>query len=426
MRFRLQPVAAILLFLLASPLACAQDEDTPKPQERWKAETFRDVFTAIRAKPPDYDKADQLLADAADKDPTDHRWPQWRAYVARMRGDFPAALTHIKRARELAPRDLFLISTHINILFDAKSWPQAQKEIAAALESHPDLAKEPWPYIYRAIAAKNAGDATGAEADFAKAAPLLIKQEPGQASALLAMMERFGQIDQAIAWASKPAENDPRWKAIVANLHLRKGDALKAGQIINHAMNQLDGLDDSGRWSVLAVAGNVYIHANQHDLAAVCYEGLVDMKPDDVTSLNNLSYMLSECVSKPDPARALELSQKAIKLAQEQGGPGAPLLDTHGWNLVLDARIDEGIPYLQRAMDQLPDDPDPAIHLARAHLRKAPPDVKSAAQYLTDARKFYQARVDAKQQLDPKLKARLENAEKELHEATAAAGAKAR
>ena len=419
MRFRLYTVTPILIFVLAAAPARAQDEDAPKPEDRWKAETFRDVFTAMRAKPPEYDKADKLLADAAQKDPADHRWPQWRAHVARLRGDFPTALTHIKRARELAPQDLYLVATHIDILFDAKSWPEARKEISAALESHPDIAKLPWPYAYRAIAAKNAGDAKSAEEDFAKAAPLVIKQEPEQAGTLLAAMERFGQSEQAIAWASRPAEKDPRWKAILANLHLHQGDANKAGQIINQAMNQLDGLDDGDRWSVLAVAGNVYIQADQHDLAAVCFEGLVDMKPDDVTSLNNLSYMLSECVSKPDPAKALEISQKAIKLAEDQGGPGAPLLDTHGWNLVLNGKVDEGLIYLKQAMEQLPDDPDPAIHLAKAHLRKTPPDTKTAAEYLENAKKFYQAKLEAKEKLDPKLKSRLESAEKQFQAATA-------
>jgi tetratricopeptide (TPR) repeat protein len=426
---RLRPyhfAALVIVLLLPAPATRAQDDDDnsnrdrrPKPEDRWKVETLQQVFTAIGAKPPDYDKADKLLEEAVAKDSADPYWPRMQAHVARLRGDLPKAITHIKRSRELAPQDPSLIQTHVEILLDAKSWPDAIKEASSTLESHPKLASEPWPHAYRAIAAKNTGDAKSAEEDFAKAAELVIKKEPEQASPLLGMMEHFGQIDQAIAWASKPADKDPRWKAILANLHLRKGDAHKAGQIINQAMNQLDDLDDRARWSVLAVAGQVYIHANQHDLAAVCFEGLVDMKPDDVTSLNNLSYMLSECVSKPDPARALELSQHAIKIAEEQGGPGAPLLDTHGWNLVLNKKVDEGIIYLKQAMEQLPDDPDPAIHLAKAHLRKSPPDQKTAADYLEKAKKFYKAKLDAKEQLDPKLKSRLESAETEFQKAQA-------
>ncbi len=79
-------------------------------------------------------------------------------------------------------------------------------------------------------------------------------------------------------------------------------------------------------------------------------------EPDNATALNALGYSLANRTERFDEAE--KLIARALVLA-----PNEPaILDSMGWVLYKQGRLDEALPYLQRAYDAFPD-PEVAAHL---------------------------------------------------------------
>jgi tetratricopeptide (TPR) repeat protein len=91
--------------------------------------------------------------------------------------------------------------------------------------------------------------------------------------------------------------------------------------------------------------------------ARAAYEALVREDPADATALNNLAWL----VVQEDPARALDLSQRAVK-----ADPSANNLDTLGTMQLNRSDIKGAVASLQKARDMQPDNAQIGYHLALA------------------------------------------------------------
>ena|SRR5947209_17197849 len=110
-----------------------------------------------------------------------------------------------------------------------------------------------------------------------------------------------------------------------------------------------------------------------------------------------------------DPAKALTYSKRALELAQKSGMPDANTMDTHGWVLVCNQQVDEGINLLQASLERANLNRGPAMdthyHLGMAMLKKN--RGAEALRELEKARKMMDDRKNKGQQPDVKLEARL-------------------
>ena len=88
----------------------------------------------------------------------------------------------------------------------------------------------------------------------------------------------------------------------------------------------------------------VYYQTGQFDQAERTYLKVLDVSPEDVTTLNNLSFLYSNELNKPD--RALPYAKKAI----ERAPFNSDVLDTYGWTLAKLGQYDQAEIFLARAV----------------------------------------------------------------------------
>ena len=107
--------------------------------------------------------------------------------------------------------------------------------------------------------------------------------------------------------------------------------------------------------------GTSYQSSTRESEAISHYENTLKINPENVIALNNLAWLYLES----DPDKALSLARKAYELV-----PNRPeVMDTLGWVLVQNGKIEEGLSYLEPARKES-GIPDIRYHYA-AGLEKA-------------------------------------------------------
>ena len=161
------------------------------------------------------------------------------------------------------------------------------------------------------------------------------------------------------------------------------------------------------RKTALEVAGSVFMLTGDYRKALDVYQQLLVIKPDDTVSLNNLACIYADDLDNTDPAKALTYSSRAMDIMDKRGLPDPNVMDTHGWVLVCNDRMDEGITFLQAAVDRKPM-MEGYYHLGVAMLKKNLGI--EAQQQLERARKILEDRKNKGQPTDAKLEERLNQA----------------
>ena len=114
--------------------------------------------------------------------------------------------------------------------------------------------------------------------------------------------------------------------------------------------------------------GLAYDVSDDHRQAEVNYRKAIEINRDDWYALNNLSYLFLRIGI--NVRETLDLSERALALRPDQ----IAIIHTHGLALLRNNRFQEAIPYLQRAVDDEPNDE------RRCHLREAMEAVSSQIQ----------------------------------------------
>ncbi|MEM7405275.1 MAG: XrtA/PEP-CTERM system TPR-repeat protein PrsT [Pseudomonadota bacterium] len=104
--------------------------------------------------------------------------------------------------------------------------------------------------------------------------------------------------------------------------------------------------------------GAGYVRAGDLERARGVYEEVLTRRPGNIMALNNLASLLRDS----DPARALELAQRAYDLEPEM----PPVLDTLGWVLVKQGEYDRGLKLLRTALARAGSRPEINYHIAVA------------------------------------------------------------
>jgi tetratricopeptide (TPR) repeat protein len=205
------------------------------------------------------------------------------------------------------------------------------------------------------------------------------------------------------------AENGNHWRVLLAYMYFAESDFENAKATIEQALQNAGALSKAEQEEAYGVAGSIYMLSYSYDKAADAYEKVLALKPEDSVSLNNLACIYADFLDKPDPAKALAYSTKAVEVAQKSaaGALDPNVMDTHGWVLVCNDRLDEGLEYLQQAKNQLDRKPIMELHyhLGMALLKKkmAP----EAQMYLNLAYTQMKERKNKGQPVDKKIEDRL-------------------
>lgn len=271
------------------------------------------------------------------------------------------ALVHIERALEKSNNAqnvqqiaANLYTGYANELLAAKNIDEARNYLLKASALFPDNITYLAGLVETEIAAGNYAEAQKLYDQFEKS-----KQNESGLFYLQGMIHAAeGKADDAFSfyqqsWQSKPTE-------IAANAihkhYLAQNQKEQANKFISE---WLEKLPQSYRASLLKALDA----QDKNDIPAAIkgYESALKKAPESPVLLNNLawSYYLEK-----DP-RAEDTAKKAYELAPN----AAAILDTYGWILVENGKVEEGITYLERAANLAADNAEIQGHLAQARAR---------------------------------------------------------
>jgi putative PEP-CTERM system TPR-repeat lipoprotein len=111
--------------------------------------------------------------------------------------------------------------------------------------------------------------------------------------------------------------------------------------------------DDAG--VRLAYAATLHQGGDKHRAMAE-YQRVLQVQPGSVLALNNLAWLYHE----DGDARAIELAERAYTRAPER----TEIIDTYGWLLVKDGRVEQGLGLLEKAAQRAPESGDIRYRLA--------------------------------------------------------------
>jgi len=192
----------------------------------------------------------------------------------------------------------------------------------------------------------------------------LAKLLPERYEPLAMSLARQGRLSEAVELCLEAAKSDdsPRPAVVLASvLQIGKPtdkDFERARPLLDKAAE--DHKDNAG---LLASLANVRIIEQRTDDAVRLYRQVLELRPKDAVTLNNLATVLAE---RADTRKdALRYIEKAIRIA----GPQPQYLDTKGTILILFGKPDEAVECLEKAASAPGSDPRYHLHLAVAYLQ---------------------------------------------------------
>jgi tetratricopeptide (TPR) repeat protein len=206
-------------------------------------------------------------------------------------------------------------------------------------------------------------------------------------------MKRFADAEAAL---SRAAEIQPKAAGVylgLSRMRTAQNDLTRAAAELERGLKVIP--DDFGLTLALA---EVHQRKGDNARALADYEGLLRRYPSNDIVANNLAYLLGE-------ARADKVSlDRALQLAKRfETSTNPSFLDTLGWLHLKRGSLEEALPLLRKAYDQVPQAPNYQYHLGVALLnggqaREGAELIRSAldsqpnAEWATDAKKRLGAR----------------------------------
>jgi tetratricopeptide (TPR) repeat protein len=354
-----------------------------------------------------------------------------RARVLVAQGDMKSALTAASTALEASHHDARLGKTYLEVLLAAGEFKRLLGETDAQMPSYKAaMAKavaegklQPskwdgvpfWMYAARGVAHRKLEQRDAALQDFTQAADAAnaVGDEDAVSNVVGMLADALG-ADEGIKAISTKLDGEEGWRyrVLTAMLHQTKGRLPKSLEALEPALAQVDSLPPDAQRRVLRLAGLLLVSPgpqNNVDRAVQVYQKLIRLNPDDVMVLNNIAYLMSEKVTSPNLPEAMKYSQRAVEIIRQQGRVDPLILDTHGWLLVQNGRVAEGINVLNEALSKR-SIVDIHYHLGAAYLKMSLP--KEANEQIQQAMKLMD-----KPDTDPDIKPRILEVAKAVNEA---------
>ncbi|MCC7145195.1 MAG: tetratricopeptide repeat protein [Phycisphaeraceae bacterium] len=280
----------------------------------------RDALAKVYLAQRRFTELGEIIKDSANRFPTDPRWPQWQAEMARAQGQTDLALQSLRVAFELAPSPPTLAA-----LLEALVIEQRYQPALNIMDQQRQLV-DTQPVLLALRGRALAGLKHEAQADeiFKRAVDI---------STQFAQLEIVAEQLNAAFGPQKSAEKLGTLatgdRALVMELLVARYET-SAGNT-ESAINRLEKIKKSlAADSPLAVVSERYLGmalllAKRSDAAVESFRRLVEVDANNVEALNNLAFVLANDLGKPQ--EALPYAERAFSLAPRN----ADILDTLGW-----------------------------------------------------------------------------------------------
>ncbi len=268
-------------------------------------------------------------------------------------GDTNAALSTYKRAHEIAPNSLPILSTYVGLLKTAKNFPEARSVLQAALDRDPQNAP------LKADMIRVDAEIGGLDAGLAGARKFAAKDPDNSLYDVVSaeLYEKAGRSGEAVALLEKVVAarpSDTNLTIALSRLYIDTGIRAKAEAVLKARLK-----DDPKDFPARSALALLYLGQERYAAATTEYSRLIDDRPSDPAALNNLAWLYQR---QGEMEKARELAQRAFAISPRD----ARIDDTLGWILFSQGEADKAIAYLSAANLSAPRDPDIQYHLAVA------------------------------------------------------------
>lgn len=365
----------------------------------------------------DLDKADAWYNEIILKNAGSLRAMLGMAQIAERRGQTDQALIWVEKANKANPKIIAPVAILANYHIKAHQFVQADEIIANAeklLAGHPELLKLRAKSLFAQGKTREAAESIGeliklqpknlgnylqlakiysVGKDFEQARETLLRAKqvapdaPAVNIALVRIESKLGNVENAMK-VIDAQKKLPKSRALAYSLEgdlyaqqkqYKKAEvAYKAGMAINNvatlaaklAMARQKAGNHTGAKAAIATwvknhpknvkgqatLAQVYMQIDAQPEAIALYESINQSAPNNPAVLNNLAWLYNE---QKDP-RALEVARQAYELATS----ASSVMDTYGWLLVQDGKLEEGIEILREAVTLSGKHPEIQLHLA--------------------------------------------------------------
>lgn len=365
-----------------------------------------DAYT--RAVPPAWSGV-QKAVDEAKQSPQLANDPDvlfLEADTAAARNDPLKAKASAKQALATAPNDPRLKQRYFDLLLRAKAYSDLLSE------SKPIIASDNsawWLYRLRGIADVQLQQKADAEKDLGSAFNIAVATgDPAAVDLVARTIAEQIDIKTALQKLQTLADSSPDARLTMAQLDQVDNNPKAALDETLKVLADRSKLRPDSLRRALQLNGTSYLQVTPPDpkKALDSFQELLKLMPNDPLVLNNVAYALTLPGSGGTAADALQYSQKAYNMVANSGINDQVLYvwDTHGWVLIKNNHVEEGLDLLRKAAD-LAKFPDVFAHLAEGYLIQNNLDAAEVA--LSDAKRRIADNDRRKQPVDPAIRAKV-------------------
>tara|TARA_B100000700_G_scaffold149080_1_gene165895 strand:- start:646 stop:2394 length:1749 start_codon:yes stop_codon:yes gene_type:complete len=321
-----------------------------EPQSFGVYQALGDAYVSVK----NFDKAIETYRDWSQKFPTDSR--SWYRLIAtyQMSNNFDGALEATQNARRYLPRDERLILVEAHLAASTGRFAQSKRAIELLTEDSSELV--------------NLTHTRG----------------------LLALNE--GRYDDAVSLLSAYYETNPGF-AVARLLALSFAGLGQAEQGLEFLLSEVKKEEDKIVFKL--VTADYASSYGLYDASINLYKQVLAQKPDEFAALNNLASVYTQ---SGDLTNAAENAKRVIEIA-----PDSPYaLDTYGYVLLKQGKIEEGKAFVERALGKAPNNKEIQLHNVEALLLNG--DLTQAKSMLSRIRPV----TPLQQSLHKELKSRLD------------------
>ena len=270
----------------------------------------------------------------------------------------------LKALQELDPNNTDIAMTLADTYMAAGQHQQALELIKTQLLSCRGTPNERKMNIFLAAALYRNGNKEDAQKEFES----LIQSDPNDPGPLLAQVRLlkedkvWEQLNQKVAnWYQNHPKDTYTPIAIAEDLAaIRSSEATKTAENILRMILE----KDSGCAEAINVLATLLQSAGRSAEAAVLYQQILTVQPDNVIAINNLAWIMCEDMGKCN--EALEIAQRGLKIAPDY----IDLIDTSGVVYYKLAQYDKAVHDFTRCVELYPEGTPSAtasyLHLGRA------------------------------------------------------------
>ncbi|MDG6096161.1 PEP-CTERM system TPR-repeat protein PrsT [Alteromonas sp. ZYF713] len=285
-----------------------------EPQSFGVYQALGDAYVSVK----NFDKAIETYRDWSQKFPTDSR--SWYRLIAtyQMVNNFDGALEATQTARRYLPRDERLILVEAHLAASTGRFAQSKRAIELLSEDSSELVN--------------------------------LTHTKG----LLALNEK--RFSDAVSLLSAYYETNPGFAVarLLALAHAGLGQADKGLEYL-----QTEAAKENDTLVFKLISADYASSYGMYDASIELYKQVLAQKPDDFASLNNLASVYTQA---GDLTKAAEVAKRVIEIA-----PDSPYaLDTYGYVLLKQGKVQEGQAFVERALGKDPNNKEIQLHNVEA------------------------------------------------------------